>query len=130
MISFRSIVITSVIGCSAAGALWLIRDPALLSPVPAQVVARDFKIAAVETGRLATVLAAPGQNCAQPGQDRVNGSWARVMLQADTVRALEDGGATRVAVLSTGVDRGQPQLDDHPGILGRCRDGRRHHQQP
>ena len=61
MISFRSIVITSVIGCSAAGALWLIRDPALLSPVPAQVVARDFKIAAVETGRLATVLAAPGQ---------------------------------------------------------------------
>ncbi|GIE76142.1 hypothetical protein Aph02nite_20920 [Actinoplanes philippinensis] len=60
----------------------------------------------------APLLAAPGQNCAQPGRDRVSGSWARVMLQADAVRALEDGGGTRVAVLSTGVDRGQPQLDD------------------
>jgi membrane-anchored mycosin MYCP len=33
------------------------------------------------------------------------------MLQADALRALEDGGPARVAVLSTGVDRGQPQLD-------------------
>jgi hypothetical protein len=59
----------------------------------------------------APVLGAPGQNCAQPGQDRVNGSWAQVMLRADAIRALEDGGPTRVAVLSTGVDSGQPQLD-------------------
>ncbi|MDI6098062.1 S8 family serine peptidase [Actinoplanes sp. NEAU-A12] len=60
----------------------------------------------------ASVVAAPGQNCAQPGEDRINGSWPRVMLQADAVEALENGGNTRVAVLSTGVDGGQPQLGE------------------
>jgi membrane-anchored mycosin MYCP len=64
------------------------------------------------SGLVVSRLVAPGQNCAQPGQDRVNGSWARVMLQADAIRALADRGPTRVAVLSTGVDSGQPQLGD------------------
>ncbi|BEL09181.1 hypothetical protein Q0Z83_073720 [Actinoplanes sichuanensis] len=61
---------------------------------------------------VAAGFAAPGQDCAQPGEDRVNGSWAREMLRADAVRALRNGDGTRVAVLSTGVDGGQPQLDD------------------
>jgi multidrug resistance efflux pump len=61
MSGFRNLAITCVLGFSAAAAIWLIRDPGLSSPVPGQVVARDFKIAAVETGRLATVLVAPGQ---------------------------------------------------------------------
>ena len=52
----------------------------------------------------------PGQGCAQPGEDRADGSWPRVMLQADAVEALENGANTRVAVLSTGVDGTQPQL--------------------
>jgi membrane-anchored mycosin MYCP len=80
---------------------------------------RALKIDAVAARRSAVGAGsvAPGQNCAEPGADRIDGSWARVMLQADAVRALEDGGATRVAVLSTGVDQGQPQLD------GRVLDG-------
>jgi membrane-anchored mycosin MYCP len=53
---------------------------------------------------------APGQNCARPGEEQVNGSWPRAMLQADAVEALENGANTRVAVLSTGVDGSQPQL--------------------
>jgi len=61
MIDFRNAVIACVMGTSAAGAVWLIRDTAMSSPIPAQVVARDFKIAAVETGRLATVLVTAGQ---------------------------------------------------------------------
>src|SRR6186997_84351 len=44
MIDFRNIIIASVIGLSAAGAVWLRLDPTFASPVPAQVVARDFRI--------------------------------------------------------------------------------------
>ncbi|WP_433794082.1 S8 family serine peptidase [Actinoplanes sp. CA-252034] len=86
---------------------------ATFSAVVALLAAPAFAAPAfANPGFAAPGFAAPGQDCAQPGQDRVDGSWARVMLQADAVRALEDGGSTRVAVLSTGVDRGQPQLDD------------------
>lgn len=86
---------------------------AVLIPVPTPGLAAPGLAA---SGLVASGLVAPGQNCAEPGRERVDGSWARAMLQADAVRALEDGGAIRVAVLSTGVDRGQPQLDDR--VLG------------
>ncbi|GAA1626822.1 hypothetical protein GCM10009828_063630 [Actinoplanes couchii] len=58
----------------------------------------------------APVFAAPGQNCAEPGRAQINGSYARVMLQADAIIPIENGGGTTVAVLATGVDAGQPQL--------------------
>ncbi|SDT65137.1 Subtilase family protein [Actinoplanes derwentensis] len=58
----------------------------------------------------APAFAAPGQNCAEPGRAQITGSYARVMLQADEINAIENGGGTTVAVLATGVDAGQPQL--------------------
>lgn len=61
MIDLRNVVIASVVGLSAVAAVWLIRDSAFASPVPGQVVARDFKIASIETGRLASVFVMPGQ---------------------------------------------------------------------
>jgi hypothetical protein len=64
MIEIRSVFITLVLGGSAASAIWLLRVPSMSSPVPAQVVGREFKIAAVETGRLAAILVAPGHLCA------------------------------------------------------------------
>lgn len=64
MADLRNVVITFVLGLSATGAVWLLRTSAMSSPAPAQVVARDFKIAAVETGRIATVLVTPGQRVA------------------------------------------------------------------
>ncbi|MEU4161304.1 S8 family serine peptidase [Actinoplanes sp. NPDC026670] len=88
-----------------------VSPPAFAAPASVAIAAPGFG-APVSVAVAAPGFGAPGQNCAQPGEDRVNGSWARVMLQADAVRALQDGDATRVAVLSTGVDRGQPQLDD------------------
>lgn len=67
-------------------------------------------------------LAAPGQNCADPGRDRINGSWPRAMLQADAVTPLENGAGITVAVLSTGVDAGQPQFGNRvlagAGVIG------------
>lgn len=56
MADLRNVVITFVLGLSAAGAFWLIRATALSPPAPAQVVGSDYKVAAVETGRIATVL--------------------------------------------------------------------------
>lgn len=57
-----------------------------------------------------SALAAPGQNCAEPGRAQISGSYARAMLQADAITTVENGGGTTVAVLATGVDAGQPQL--------------------
>lgn len=93
MIELRNIVITCVIGVSAAVSLWLIRDPALSSPVPGQVVAQDFKIAAVETGRLATVLAAPGQ--------RVSGGQVVARLDTSVLEREIAAGEARLRQLGS-----------------------------
>jgi membrane-anchored mycosin MYCP len=83
------------------------------APGVRSVAAGDgFRVPGVRSVADVRGLRVPGQNCAQPGEDRINGSWARAMLQADAIGTLEAGAGTRVAVLSTGVDRGQPQLDD------------------
>ncbi|MFC4064072.1 S8 family serine peptidase [Actinoplanes subglobosus] len=104
------LLLSIIVPFSGAAAL-----PAVAAGSPAPDLGR-FTTASggrpLKIGGVGVRPAVPGQNCAEPGKDRVDGSWARVMLQADAVRALEDGGATRVAVLSTGVDQGQPQLDD------------------
>ncbi|MBW6436753.1 S8 family serine peptidase [Actinoplanes hulinensis] len=67
-------------------------------------------------------FAAPGQNCAEPGRDQIGGSWPRAMLQADAVTPLENGAGITVAVLSTGVDAGQPQFGNRvlagAGVIG------------
>ncbi|MEV0899344.1 S8 family serine peptidase [Actinoplanes sp. NPDC049802] len=67
-------------------------------------------------------FAAPGQNCAEPGRAQINGSWPRAMLRADAVTPLENGAGVTVAVLSTGVDAGQPQLGNRvlagAGVIG------------
>ncbi|MEU4427312.1 S8 family serine peptidase [Actinoplanes sp. NPDC024001] len=55
--------------------------------------------------------AVPGQDCAKPGRAEIGGSWPRAALQADAVGPVADGSGVVVAVLSTGVDAGQPQLD-------------------
>ncbi|WP_430789811.1 S8 family serine peptidase [Actinoplanes sp. G11-F43] len=61
-------------------------------------------------------VAAPGQNCAEPGRAQINGSYARAMLQADEINSIENGAGTTVAVLATGVDAGQPLLGNR--VLG------------
>ncbi|MEU4623036.1 S8 family serine peptidase [Actinoplanes sp. NPDC023801] len=94
----------------------LASERAYSASVPASRAVAASGFASVAATGFASVAASgfalgvPGQNCAQPGEDRVNGSWARAMLQADAIGALEAGDGARVAVLSTGVDRGQPQL--------------------
>ncbi|MBG0568097.1 S8 family serine peptidase [Actinoplanes aureus] len=59
----------------------------------------------------APASAVPGQDCAEPGRAEIGGSWPRAALQADAVSPLANGFGVVVAVLSTGVDAGQPQLD-------------------
>lgn len=61
MIDYRNVVIASVLSLSTAGAVWLIRTPGVSTVAPAQVVAQEFKMAPVETGRLAAVMVIPGQ---------------------------------------------------------------------
>lgn len=70
-------------------------------------------ISVVTAGVLAAApaTAAPGQNCAGPGEAEVRVSWPRIMLQAGDITPLENGAGTVVAVLSTGVDADQPMLD-------------------
>ena len=55
-------------------------------------------------------VAAPGVNCAEPGRGDITGSWSRALLRADATAPVADGSGVVVAVLSTGVDAGQPQL--------------------
>ncbi|MEU4560877.1 S8 family serine peptidase [Actinoplanes sp. NPDC023936] len=58
----------------------------------------------------AAAFAAPGVNCAPPGESEVAASWARSVLRAGSLGTIADGTGARVAVLSTGVDAGQPLL--------------------
>ncbi|MBB2941771.1 hypothetical protein FB565_001475 [Actinoplanes lutulentus] len=58
----------------------------------------------------APAFAAPGVNCAEPGADEIVASWARSALRAAAIGTVADGTGARVAILSTGVDAGQPQL--------------------
>ncbi|MEU8241468.1 S8 family serine peptidase [Actinoplanes missouriensis] len=55
-------------------------------------------------------VAAPGVNCTPPGESEVASSWARSVLRAGSLGTVADGTGVRVAVLSTGVDAGQPLL--------------------
>ena len=55
-------------------------------------------------------VAAPGVNCAEPGRGEITGSWPRALLRAGAAAPIADGSGVTVAVLSTGVDAGQPQL--------------------
>lgn len=93
MINVRNIVITCVLGGSAAGAIWLLRVPAMSSPVPAQVVGRDFKIAAVETGRLAAILVTPGQ--------RVSGGQVIARLDTSVLEREIAAGEARLRQLGS-----------------------------
>ncbi|WP_433829075.1 S8 family serine peptidase [Actinoplanes sp. CA-015351] len=71
-----------------------------------------FVAVAVLVGVLAPApaFAAPGVNCAEPGENEIVASWARSALRATTIGTVADGTGARVAILSTGVDAGQPQL--------------------
>lgn len=57
----RTVVILSVWSLSAAGALYLVHGSRRVAGAPAQVMAREFRLAPVETGRVAAVFAVPGQ---------------------------------------------------------------------
>lgn len=103
MFDFRNILITAVLGGSAATAVWLIRDPGMTAPVPAQVVARDFKIAAVETGRIATVLVAPGQ--------RVAGGQLIAQLDTSVLEREIAGGEARLRQLGSETDASSVVLE-------------------
>ncbi len=63
MFDTRNIAIASVLGISTAGAVWL-QTHGPSSVAPAHVVAQEFKISPVETGRLSAVLVTPGQRVA------------------------------------------------------------------
>lgn len=54
--------------------------------------------------------AAPLDNCAKNSDIDAAAPWPRVMLRHDAVWSFARGGGATVAVLSTGVDRGQAQL--------------------
>ncbi|MCW6010065.1 S8 family serine peptidase, partial [Micromonospora sp. CPCC 205371] len=54
--------------------------------------------------------AAPGDNCADPGQVYTPVPWQQQMLGPDRVWPFTQGGGVTVAVLSSGVDAGHPQL--------------------
>lgn len=54
--------------------------------------------------------AAPGDNCAEPGQVFTPVPWQQQMLGPDRVWPFTQGGGVTVAVLSTGVDASHPQL--------------------
>jgi multidrug resistance efflux pump len=56
----RAVVIFCVLVLSTAAALWLGLEPGL-SIAPGHVVAQEFRLSPVETGRLAAVLVTPGQ---------------------------------------------------------------------
>jgi multidrug resistance efflux pump len=61
MADYRNVVIAFVLCLSAAGAIWLTRAAGATGVAPAQVVAQEFRISSVETGRLTAVMVAPGQ---------------------------------------------------------------------
>lgn len=103
MIVFRNVVIASVMGFSAAAAVWLMRDPVFSSPVPAQVIARDFRIAAVETGRLATVLVAPGQH--------VTGGQAIARLDTSVLEREIAAGEARLRQLNSETHASTVELE-------------------
>ncbi|WP_285471762.1 S8 family serine peptidase [Actinoplanes sp. NBRC 101535] len=59
--------------------------------------------------------AAPGQNCAEPGEAKIDAFWPRLALGAEALEPVADGSNVKVAVLSTGVDAGHPLLDGKVG---------------
>ncbi|WP_229073870.1 S8 family serine peptidase [Actinoplanes sp. DH11] len=84
---------------------------------------RNLAAAAAAAGLAVTVLLAPapaaaipGVNCAEPGEAEVPASWPRALLRAGELGTVADGTGARVAILSTGVDAGQPQLRNR--VLG------------
>ena len=90
------------LGLILSGALVLAVAPA--SPAAAQLASSR--------------LAAPGVGCAEPGRAGIAGSWPRALLRAAAADPVADGDGVVVAVLSTGVDAGQPQLKGRvlPGV--------------
>jgi membrane-anchored mycosin MYCP len=54
--------------------------------------------------------AAPGDNCADPGQVYTPVPWQQQMLGPERAWSFTQGGGVTVAVLSTGVDASHPQL--------------------
>src|SRR5215470_393101 len=64
-------------------------------------------------GPLLTVpaaVAAPADNCAQPGQDYTPVPWQQQALAPERAWPFSRGSGVTVAVLSTGVDANQAQL--------------------
>jgi HlyD family secretion protein len=96
MFDFRNVLIAIVLSGSAVAAVWLIRDPGMTAPVPAQVVARDYKIAAIETGRIAAILVAPGQ--------RVAGGQLIARLDTSVLEREIAGGEARLRQLGSETD--------------------------
>lgn len=62
--SARKMLIAAVWGASTVAGVWLVRGPGAGTIAPGQVLAQEYRIAPVETGRLATVLVAAGQRVA------------------------------------------------------------------
>jgi HlyD family secretion protein len=105
MVDLRNVLMTGVLGLSAGGAVWLLHEPGMSAPVPAQVVGREFKIAAVETGRLSTVLVAPGQHVAG-GQviARLDTSVLEREISAGEARLRQLGSETKASSVESEVE--------------------------
>jgi type VII secretion-associated serine protease mycosin len=88
------------------GVRWPIR-----STRAAAAVAVGLALAVVSVPRAAS--AAPGDNCADPGTAIAAVPWAQQLLGPERVWPLATGAGVTVAVLSTGVDADQPQLQGH-----------------
>lgn len=86
--------------------------PAVAGPAVAGPAVAGPGVAWIATPAAAAPL------CTKPGTLTNAASWPRTMLAADSVWPFTEGGGELVAVLSTGVDAGQPQLRGHvrPGF--------------
>jgi hypothetical protein len=129
----RAVLVAALSAALTAGAAPAVAGPAGVAPAVAGSVAAGsvaagsvagggFRAAsssraAVAAGPARVVGAAapaarlaPGENCAEPGPAQVAPSWPQAMLAPEQVWPLTRGGEVTVAILSTGVDAGRPQL--------------------
>ncbi|BCJ68650.1 S8 family serine peptidase [Polymorphospora rubra] len=88
----------------------VLAGPAVAAPPATGPQRAPLRPAAVPVPAAPPPVARAPQNCAEPGQPVTEVPWAQLALTPERVWPFTTGAGTTVAVLSSGVDAGHPQL--------------------
>lgn len=120
--TLRAAAIFAVPALAAFLAYWLSQSPGQFRTAPAQVLAREFRLSPLETGRLAEILVMPGERV-RTGQlvARLDGSLIEREIAVIEARIRQLGAETRaysVEIGSGGFDTERSFQSDVAGDLG------------